>query len=335
MAPTIKDIAKLANVSHTTVSRALNNSPRIRENTRRKIMEIAQQIGYIPNYNAKSLVMQRSYTIGLFFTSIAKGTSASFFSDTIRGVNRIVDVGYNLFVRGIDDYEEYSAINRKRFDGIVLMSQSEADNRFIYHVLGQDIPLVVLNRQVEDDAVINIIPNDREGAYTACRHLIEHGHTDIALIEGMEEYKSTQERREGFVQCMIDHKLPVRGQYMVKGRYDVQSGYEAMNQLLELSAPPSAVFCSNDDMAIGAMKSAFGRGLQIPRDLSLIGFDDIGFSSYTNPALTTVKRPIEQISREGARKLLSLIGQPQPAGERVFVRTELVSRESVALRDRR
>lgn len=329
MAPTIKDIAKLANVSHTTVSRALNNSPLIKEVTRKKIAEIAAQVGYVPNYNAKSLVMQRSYTIGLFFTSIAKGTSSSFFSDTIRGVNSIVDVEYNLFIRGIDDYAEYSSIHRRRFDGIILMSQSEADNKFIYHVVQQDIPIVVLNRQIDDRSIINIISNDREGAYHAGKHLIESGHQDIAIIEGVEGFKSTQERRDGFIKALIDHNIPVRNDYMISGNYDMQSGYEAMGQLLELEKPPTAVFCSNDDMAIGAMKSVFERGLQVPNDVSIVGFDDSGISLFANPSLTTVKRPIEKISEQGARKLLSLIKEPIENDGLISIDTEFIARESV------
>ncbi|MNB72963.1 putative HTH-type transcriptional repressor ExuR [compost metagenome] len=330
MAATIKDIAKLANVSHTTVSRALNNSPLIKENTRQRIAEIAAQLNYTPNYNAKSLVMQRSYTIGLFFTSIAKGTSPSFFSDTFRGVNRVVDVDYNLSVRGIDDYQDYSPVHSKRFDGIILMSQSEADNEFMHHVLQHGIPLVVLNRVIDDSSIMNIVSNDREGAYSAGAYLIECGHRDIALIEGVEGFKSTVERREGFLRALMDHDIPVQADYIVRGNYDMQSGYQAMTQLMSLSNPPTAVFCSNDDMAVGAMNYVFECGLQVPGDVSIVGFDDSGFSSFTNPSLTTVKRPIETISEQGARKLLKLIKEPTEIGERILINTELIIRKSAA-----
>lgn len=330
MAATIKDIAKLANVSHTTVSRALNNSPLIKEGTRKRIVEIAAQLNYTPNYNAKSLVLQRSYTIGLFFTSIAKGTSPSFFSDTIKGVNRVIDVEYNLFVRGIDDYDEYSSVHSKRFDGIILMSQSEADNKFMYHVLQQEIPLVVLNRHIDDQSVVNIVSNDREGAYSAAVYLIENGHRDIAIIQGVEGFKSTGERQEGFLRALIDHDIPVQSDYIVRGNYDMQSGYQAMSQLMSLGKPPTAVFCSNDDMAVGAMNCVFERGLQVPSDVSIVGFDDSGFSLFTNPSLTTVKRPMETISEHGARKLLKLIKEPVKIGERISINTELIVRKSAA-----
>ena len=140
MSITIKDIAKLANVSHTTVSRALNNSPLINEETKSKIKAIAEELHYVPNYSAKSLVLDKSYTIGLFFSSIIQSTSPSFFYETIRGINTVIEEKYNLVVRGVNSYRDYSTINNKRFDGIILMSQSDNDNAFIYHVIKQEIP---------------------------------------------------------------------------------------------------------------------------------------------------------------------------------------------------
>lgn len=328
MTATIKDIARLANVSHTTVSRALNNSPLIKENTKRKILEIAAQLNYTPNYNAKSLVMKRSHTIGLFFTSLNSGTSSSFISDVIRGVNRVVSVEYNLFIRAIDEFADFSSIHSKRFDGIILMSQSEKDNSFIYHVLSQGIPLVVLNRQVQDQNIVNIVSNDREGSFRAVKFLIDSGHDQIAIIEGVEGFKSTQERKEGYLKALISSGLSIREKYIVHGRYDVESGHDAMRGLLALPERPTAVFCSNDDMAIGAMKAVMEQSMEVPRDISIVGFDDIGFSLYTTPSLTTVKRPIEQISTMGARKIVELINGSTADGEIITLDTELVLRES-------
>lgn len=333
MSATIKDIAKLAKVSHMTVSRALNNSPLIKEETKRKILEIAERLNYVPNYNAKSLVLQRSHTIGLFFTSMVQGTSSSFLAEAIRGVGQEVGVQYNLFLRGIDDFQEFSSIHHRRFDGILLMSQSERDDTFIRHVREQEIPLVVLNRNVGDAGIVNFVSNDREGAYELTRYLVEQGHTRIGLVEGIAGYKSTQERKEGYLRAMTTAGLEVREEWLIEGRYDVESGYLAMGRLMALSLEerPTAVFCCNDDMAIGAMKAAAEAGLQIPADVSVVGFDDIGFSHYTNPPLTTVQRPIEQLSRMGARKILELIEEPSAGGELVLLDTRLVCRESVGM----
>lgn len=327
---TIKDIAKLANVSHTTVSRALNNSPLIKPGTKKKILDIASQLNYTPNFNAKSLVTQKSYTIGLFFTSISNGTSPSFFADTVKGVNSVINENYNLFVRGIDDYEDFSSIHNKRFDGIVLMSQSEVDNAFIYHVLNQSIPLVVINREVNDHSVINILSNDNEGSYHAVKYLIKKGHKDIAIIEGKKGFQSTLERREGYLRALIDQKIPIRNEYIVSGNYDMQSGYKAMEKLLSQQKPPTAVFCSNDDMAVGALNAVFAKGLHVPKDISIIGFDDIQSAQYSNPSLTTVKKPIEKISKLGAEKILEVVENQEHSGEKIYVETELIKRNSVS-----
>ncbi|WP_226665427.1 LacI family DNA-binding transcriptional regulator [Metabacillus litoralis] len=330
MVVTIKDIAKIANVSHTTVSRALNNSPLIKENTKRRIKEIAEQLNYTPDVNARSLVLKKSYTIGLFLTSLTEGTSSSFLAETIKGVNKVIDEKYSLIIKGIEDLNDYSFITRKRFDGMIVMSQSDVDNTFIYHVIKQEIPLVILNRHVEDQSIINILSNDREGSYEAVNLLIQYGHQRIAIIEGTSHFRSTLERKDGYLNALIDNKLTISQGYIVKGNYDIESGYEAMVDLLSLPTRPTAVFCSNDEMAIGAMKAITEAGLSVPEDFSIIGFDDIGFSKYTTPALTTVKRPIEQISQVGAKRLLKLLEDDKvKTSELLSLPTELMNRQTV------
>jgi len=326
---TIKDIARLANVSHTTVSRALNGSTLIKPDTRKKILELAEQLQYVPNYSAKSLVLKKSYTIGLFFTSISNGTSASFLANVIKGVNDEIDENYNLFVRGIDDFKDFAAINSQRFDGIVLMSQSDNDDAFIEHVQKQNIPIVVLNREIDDPSITNILSNDESGAMEATNYLVEQGHTKIAIIEGKESFKTALKRKNGYMQALMQNGLAINKRYLVKGSYDMESGYQAMEQLLSLNNPPSAVFCSNDDMAIGAINAVFANSLHVPDNISIVGFDNSPFSQYVTPKLTTVQRPIEQISKKGAKKLLELINDPNESGESVFVKTELIVRDSV------
>ncbi|MFO6497465.1 LacI family DNA-binding transcriptional regulator [Bacillus sp. z60-11] len=329
MSVTIKDIARLANVSHTTVSRALNNSPLIKEKTKQKILDIAAEMNYKPNFNAKSLVTQKSFTIGLFLTSLTDGTSSSFFADILRGVNKVIDENYNMFVRGIDDYHDFSSIHRNRYDGVILISQSERDQAFLDHVLKQEIPVVVLNRKIEEQSVMNIVANENEGANLAASHFIENGHTRIAMVRGKEGFKSSQERKAGFLRALRTHDLPAKSEYMLRGDYTMKSGYSAMEALLKLEQPPTALFCANDDMAIGAMNALYANGKRCPEDMSIIGFDDIGFSAYTTPSLTTVKKPTEKISMIGAESLLSLIENPRTETRQTLLSTELIIRNSV------
>ncbi len=330
---TIKDIAKIANVSHTTVSRALNNSPLIKPGTKKKILEIASQLDYTPNYNAKSLVMQKSHTIGLFLTSITNGTSSSFFVETVKGVNSVIDQQYNLNVGGLENLDDYSMIHNNRFEGIILMSQSDADDDFIAHLKEKKIPCVVLGRDIGEKTITNILSNDRVGSTQAVKHLLINGHRDIALVEGIKGFKSTMERREGYIKALIDYNVPIKNEYIIQGNYDMESGYKALEKLLALEHPPTAIFCSNDDMAIGALNAAFANGLVVPRDISIVGFDDIEFARYTNPSLTTVKRPIEKISSLGTKKILEMLKKEEnteiPA-EKIYIETELIIRHSVS-----
>lgn len=326
---TIKDIAKIANVSHTTVSRALNNSPFINEKTKNKILQIAKELNYVPNYNAKSLVLNRSYNIGLFFSSISKGTSPSFFHEIIDGVNSVINEKYDIVIKGVDDCSDFNYISTKRFDGIILVSQSESDNPFIYDAVNKKIPIVVLNREIVSSNIINILSAEKEGAYTAAKYLIENGHKDIAIIEGKNGFKSSVNRREGFINALIDSKIKINSKYFKQGDYDLESGFKAMEELVKLPKTPTAVFCSNDDMAVGAMKAAQSSGLRVPEDISIIGFDDNVFDSYVTPALTTIMKQSKKVSIIGAEKLLDVLNKKQLESEQIYIDTKLIVRDSV------
>jgi DNA-binding LacI/PurR family transcriptional regulator len=316
-------------VSHTTVSRALNNSPLIQEETKERIRIIAEQMDYTPNYSAKSLVLDRSYNLGLFFTTLSKGTSAGFFYEAIRGVNSVIQDRYQLIVKGIDDYTSFHSITRKSFDGIIIVSQSDDDQAIIDHVAGKGIPLVVLNRPVSTTGVLNVLSDEEQGAFLAGSYLIEQGHKRIALIEGRKGFKSAQNRKDGFERAMKHYQITIPPVYRIPGLYDLESGHKAMQQFLTLDDKPTAVFCCNDEMALGAMKAVSEAGLRVPTDISVVGFDDTVFAAYVTPALTTVRRPIEQISKEGALRLLGNIENKQHETEQLLLKTELIVRESV------
>jgi LacI family transcriptional regulator len=312
MTVTIKDIARMVGVSHTTVSRALNNSPLINPETRDKIQEVARKSGYTPNRSARSLVTHKSYNIGLFFTTLHAGTTAWFFQDVVRGISRTLKDDYQLSVKGIDELRDDRLLSRLNYDGIIVMSQSPEDDRFIRRVVERQIPLVVLNRAVKDKCILNIVPDDYRGAYEAVRHLIGCGHRRIGIIEGKAGFHSSELRAAGYRDAMREAGLTPQEALRAIGNYDMKGGYEAMAALID-RARPTAVFCCNDDMAVGALKAAVDRGLRVPQDVSLIGFDDNAFASYVSPALTTVRRPIEEMSRIGAERLLAMLDRPAAA----------------------
>lgn len=330
MSVTIKDIARMAGVSHTTVSRALNDSPLIHEETKRKIRAIAERLDYTPNYSAKSLVLARSYHIGLFFSTLAKGTSSNFFHETVKGVHSAVNAKYHLIVNAIDDYDgNYSAVTRKTFDGVIVMSQSDADESFIRYVAEKNIPLVVLNRNAERLCPVNVLADDKAGVFRVVEHMIGQGHRRIAIIEGKQSFKSSAARKAGYLQALEQNGVETDKRLHIVGGYTLEGGYKAMKELLRIEPLPTAVFCSSDEMAVGAMKAIAEHGLSVPDDISVAGFDDDVFSAFLSPALTTVKRPVETIGRIGAEKLLADIERGASSKETVYVDTELLVRESV------
>ena len=278
MSITIKDIARILNVSHTTVSRALNDSSLISEDTKAKVKKVAQKYNYSPNVIARSLVLSKSHNIGLFFSTLQAGTSAGFFLESVRGVNEIIKGQYSLSVEGVDDFIEYSKISPRFFDGIILMSQSQEDDSFIEHVISQEIPFILLNREFENPSITTILADDKTGAFNATNCLIKKGHKKIGIIEGKSEFKNTHRRKEGYMEALNTHGLKHDKRYAFNGNYDLDGGYHAMLNILSSKDLPSAIFCLNDDMAVGAMKAIYENNLKIPDDISLVGFDDNEFS---------------------------------------------------------
>ncbi len=320
----------MLNVSHTTVSRSLNDSPLISQETKERVKELAKAYGYTPNVNARSLVLAKSYNLGLFFSTLQAGTTANFFLEAVRGVNKIVKGQYNLAVEAIDDLKSYDGINKRSFDGVMLMSQSPHDDAFIAHILREQIPLVVLNREIQGQKVSSVLADDLVGAYNATRYIVQQGHTAVAVIEGKAEFRTTLKRKQGYLDALSEAGIAYRNDYAVSGNYDVESGYTAMKKILNLADRPTAVFCFNDDMAVGAMKALNENGLTVPQDMSIVGYDDNGFTAYLSPALTTVKRPIELLGSEGAKMILKKMETGDgEAPEKIMLKTELIVRESV------
>lgn len=319
----------MLNVSHTTVSRSLNDSPLISKETKEKVRALAYEYQYAPNFNARSLVQAKTYNIGLFFSTLKKGTSANFFMETIQGVNSIIKGMYNLSVEGLDDFDDLSLVNKRYFDGVLIMSQSAEDDRLIKHLKNHRLPFVLLNRASDIPRISTVLADDKTGAYKATACLIEKGHSRIAAIMGRENFKNTERRKEGFDEALSAFGIQLKKKYVSISDYSIEGGYEAMQALLKIEPLPTAVFCFNDDMAVGAMKAVYDKKLRVPHDISIIGFDDSAIANYLVPALTTVSRPIKEISIEGARILLDKINGMNKKNKTMLLKTELKERDSV------
>lgn len=312
------------------MSRSLNDSSLISKETKERVVAVAKEYNYRPNVSARSLVLSKSYNIGLFFSTLKTGTTANFFLNSVRGVKSIIKGKYNLAVEAIDDLTDFQQINIRNFDGIIVMSQSPNDDEFIAYVLNESIPIVVLNREVIEQKVTTILSDDLAGAYNLTKFIINHGHKDIAIIEGKPEFRTTYKRKQGFINALAEAGLEFNESYSLQGNYDIESGYAAMQVVLDMEKPPTAIFCSNDEMALGAMKAIKERNIAMPDDISIAGFDDMGFTAYLTPALTTVLRPVEEMSKEGTQILINKIENNESAELGIInLDTQLIVRDSI------
>lgn len=327
---TILTLAKMANVSHTTISRALNDSPLVKKETKAKIQALAAELGYTPNINAKGLVEKQSFLIGVFFTVIDTGTSPSFLVDVISQTKRILPDQYSIAIDSISNYQQNNLPNG-RYDGVIVVSQSSEDDDFIQKVIEQKVPLVVLNRQLDQTHfnVFNYATDDYSGAKMLLKYAIRLGHQKMGLIGGEPRFQSTSDRKKAFDDLIAEHNLQTLPQWIKRGDYLPKSGYVKMKELLTESEVPTCVFVTNDDMAVGAIRACNDLGFRVPEDISILGYDDMGYSKYLVPQLTTIRKPTLQLIENGVKALLELLQDKETTPRREIYMPALIVRESV------
>jgi len=306
MPTTIKDIAKQAGVSHTTVSRALHNSPLISEKTIHRILEIATDLGYHPSFAARSLKTNRSQALGVIVSHIAD----PFFSEILQGIDDVAQSnGYSLFIAAAqyDPQREQAIIQtmrEHRVDGVILCSPRFTPEQN-YQLQSYNIPIVAINNQATIDYRYSIYHDDVDGARQVCEHLVHLGHIRIAYLGDSSSGRTTRERLSGFQQVMEEAGLPIRPEFihLASGNSPSQ-GLDAAEYFVNLSIRPTAIICYNDMMAVGVVKGLRQAGMQVPADISVTGFDNILYSDYTYPPLTTIDQPKHFLGAEAARMML-------------------------------
>lgn len=319
----------MAGVSHTTVSRALNDDPAVKNETKKKIQEIASDVGYSPNLRARGLVTNKNYTIGLFFSSIEIGTSYSFLTEMIKRLYDQLDPEYVLTVNGIDELTNYDKTVKSRLDGVIVVSQSDKDDEFIDFVKSNDIPLLVMNRLITQEGVANVAFDEYMGALQLTEYAIKMGHKKFGMIEGLQEFKSSILRKNAFMGSIQKAGLTVIPDAIIQGDYQAPSGYQAMKRILLSTEVPDFVFCGNDDMTIGAIKACNELNVRVPEDISLIGFDDSMYAKYINPGLTTVRKPIDQMTEIGLQTFDQILNNPDYEAGQEIIPPELIIRNTV------
>lgn len=325
---TINDIARMAAVSKKTVSRVINKSPYVREETRIKVNAIIAKTGFAPDPQARGLAFRRSFLIGLIYDN----PNAQYIVNIQQGVLDCVRTsGYELVVHPcdrnspsfLDDVRSF--VERQKLFGVVLIPPV-SENQELADLLQEiDCPYVRIASMPLDEAERMIVSHDRDAAAEAGEHLALLGHKEIGFIAGPSQYRSAHERRAGFADALAKHGVKLSPKLVVEGAYSFESGVKAAEALLAKKPRPTAIFASNDEMAAGVYKAAYALGLRIPDDLSVVGYDDSPLAMRVSPALTTVRVPIRDMGRKAAEKL---IGKEPEGGDTDIIETRLVVRDS-------
>ncbi|MED1201821.1 LacI family DNA-binding transcriptional regulator [Heyndrickxia acidicola] len=334
---TIKDIAKRAGVSVTTVSRALNGYSDVNEQTRKKIMAVAKELNYSPNTLARGLVMNKSNTLGLLVSGMSKESVKDNFTYLVlAGINQYAgETDYDIVLFSTNSTKQrektYSQLCReRRVDGAIIQG-IRTDDPYLHEVIESDIPCVLIDISVESDTVGYVTTDNIMGAKKAVQHLVELGHRDIAMINGHDFAFVSQKRLEGYKLGLKIAGIPFRSDWVVKGFFEEAEAEKAAWNLLENHPEITAIFCASDLMAFGAMSAAKKRGLRVPEDLSIVGYDDILLASYSNPPLTTIAQDVSRLGYHASKLLVEML-EGRAESHNVILDTALVNRSSTAKR---
>jgi len=329
----INDIAHMVGVSKGTVSRVINNSKTgVSEETRARILKTIEEVGYIPNRMAGSIAIAKTKTIGLIIPDIQN----LFFPQMVRGVeNCAMENGYSLFLCNTDSsirkQEIYlRAFMEKRVDGILINTCGVMQDRTLWKSICQSgIPIVLLDRKTSDFAdKPGIFIDNREAAYMGVSHLIDTGCRKILFLCGPKDVFTSSERLKGYCKALHIADIPYREDYVIYGTHTAQYGYDTIKELLPRYPEVDAVFAGADTIAVGVLKALREMEIPVPDQISVLGFDNIMFSEFLSPPLTTVAQPIYDIGYRAAEKLLSCIRHEPGSDKSEYMGTVLIQRES-------
>ncbi len=327
----IKDIAKAAQVSHSTVSRALSGSPLVNADTRARIQRLAHEMGYCPDAQARSLVMRQTMTLGVVVTTI----SDPFIAEIVQAIEITAhDHGYSVILASsnAEPEREIAAVemlHSKRVDGVIVTS-SRIGALYQAHLDRLAVPVVLINSHSEQSGpyTFSITVDNHHGGCLATRHLIELGHRRIAYITGPAEHSDDLARLAGYRQALTQAGIAYDPLLVVGGTGRAGGGEQALPILMALEEPPSAVFCYNDMTAIGLLRAARQADVPVPHRLAVVGFDDIPFASYVHPTLTTIAQPKREMGRQAVLMALALRTRGHEQVSNVVMQGDLIVRES-------
>lgn len=328
---TITDVAQEAGVSKQTVSRVINERPDVASQTRTRILEVINQLGYRPDPIARSM-KGNTHTLGF----ITPNLSDYNFSSIVQAAQAEARSNGFFVLAGSAQFEKdvlplLNEIMNRRVDGLLVINPRD-DNRYRYllPLIEQNVPIVYLKNSPVDEPVSAVCLDDVTGGYIATQHLLSLGHSTIVTVLGLQNEECTQDRLTGFRKAHAEAGVVPNPALLVRGDWSAASGNLAIKSLLEQHIDFSAVFAQNDRMAVGAIRALREAGLKVPQDVSVIGYDDIPLSSFFDPPMTTIRQPMEQFGRIGAQLLIKAVNNPQHKPQVIRLNPELIVRETCA-----
>ncbi len=331
---TIKDVAREAQVSPATISYVLNGKETISEETKARVYAAMEKLNYVPNLSARVLANNTSKLIGVVIPQTEPGSSLifhnNFYSEIVSAIEYHARIrGYHVLISATDANESYFNLAKQRnLDGIIVIGVYP--DQFFCDVKKTQIPIVLIDSYFDDHYFHNIQINDRYGGYIATKHLLEKGHRRIGIFTGqLKEGGVVKRRFDGYVDALKEYGLPLRKEDVFEGTVDFSSGLELAEKMVNSKSDITAVFCIADIMAIGAMKGFHNKGLAIPDDISIIGFDDLVISQYVTPSLSTVHQDIGAKGEQSVQILINSINNANFGKQECILPISLIERESV------
>jgi len=326
---TLKMVAEKAEVSVNTASRAINNRPDINLETKKRVLQIAKELGYIRNAAAVALRTKKTGTIGV----VIADNRNPFYAEVLNGMEEAArEKNYHIILANTQrDYkkeeEAISLLLAKRVDGLLITPVQDRDDD-IKNLIDANIPFVVVGRDFENIEVDAIYNDEVKGGFLATEYLIKKGHKRIALIDGFLYKSPAKERLEGYKKALNKYRIPLDDSLISVGDINIEDGHERTKQMLEKNLGFTAIFAYNDMMAFGSMQAIKEKGLRIPEDIGLVGYDDIPFSSLISPALTTIRLKKQELGIESVKLLLSHINGNREKPKKIMLDVELQIRET-------
>lgn len=328
MTPTLKDIALRAGVSHTTVSRVLNNSELVSPATREKVLAIIDELDYTPDITAQMLRTKRSKTIGIIFPDYLNPFYYKLFH-SLEIQARLH--GYQIIISSTgDNNEDYiRTLVQRNVDGLIVCNYQYGKSvaKYLYSV-SKKKPVIFMDHYQYADSVNLVYSDGYQAIQTTTRHLIDSGHTKIGYVGSLGQYKIAKDRLNAYKNTLEDYDLPFYDEWLFEGDYTTKSGEKAAQYFANCSTRPTAIVFANDAMAIGALKQFNSMGISVPHEISIIGFDDIDLCEFVTPSLSSYKQPMDQIAKSAMDLLLEYIDKPLKMKKQIVLSGELVVRNS-------